>query len=75
MSSKTLLVLLLVGVLVSTFFTADAYLASMDFDNDALEELDNLDLDDYFDLEPADFVLLDMWANMLENSDFDDDFE
>nr|AIX87589.1 anionic peptide Aba-2 [Androctonus bicolor] len=75
MSSKTLLVLLLVGVLVPTFFTADAYPASMDNYDDALEELDNLDLDDYFDLEPADFVLLDMWANMLESSDFDDDFE
>nr|AIX87588.1 anionic peptide Aba-1 [Androctonus bicolor] len=60
MSSKTLLVLLLVGVLVSTFFTADAYPSSMDNYDDALEELDNLDLDDYFDLEPADFVLLDM---------------
>nr|ACJ23162.1 putative toxin Tx65 [Buthus occitanus israelis]ALX72353.1 antimicrobial peptide AMP6 [Odontobuthus doriae] len=47
----------------------------MDNYDDALEELDNLDLDDYFDLEPADFVLLDMWANMLESSDFDDDFE
>nr|ABR20109.1 venom anionic peptide-2 [Mesobuthus eupeus] len=71
MSSKTLLVLLLVGVLVSTFFTADAYPAMDNYD-DALEDLDNLDLDDYFDLEPADFVLLDMWANMLESSDFDD---
>uniref|UniRef100_T1DPB2 Anionic-Iso-2 n=1 Tax=Isometroides vescus TaxID=1330405 RepID=T1DPB2_9SCOR len=78
MASKTVLVLLLVSVLVSTFFTAKAYPAAMedDFDLDALEDMDDLDLEDFYDLEPADLILLDMWANnMLENSDFEDDFE
>nr|ACD11758.1 hypothetical protein [Isometrus maculatus] len=77
MASKTVLVLLLVSVLVSTFFTAKAYPASLedDFDLDALDDLDDLDIEDFYDLEPADLVLLDMWASMLENSDFEDDFE
>ncbi|XP_023227050.1 anionic peptide [Centruroides sculpturatus] len=75
MVRKSLIVLLLVSVLVSTFLTTDAYPASFDDDFDALDDMNDLDLDDLLDLEPADLVLLDMWANMLENSDFEDDFE
>ncbi|XP_067138060.1 anionic peptide [Centruroides vittatus] len=75
MVRKSLIALLLVSVLVSTFLTTDAYPASFDDDFDALDDMNDLDLDDLLDLEPADLVLLDMWANMLENSDFEDDFE
>nr|Q5G8B0.1 RecName: Full=Anionic peptide clone 9; Flags: Precursor [Tityus costatus]AAW72461.1 anionic peptide precursor [Tityus costatus] len=72
MVSKSLIVLLLVSVLVSTFFTTEAYPASYDDDFDALDDLDGLDLDDLLDSEPADLVLLDMWANMLDSQDFED---